>query len=237
MIFHSCSMVHHSPILAWCGGWISPCKVLLLVFLDTVFFGAFFPESGKCEGFLTIATCLADVTPASSLSLCSWSGVLSTLLDDTVYTVSYCSLWGPPNNITYMLIVAMLSIIIGLPFEMIFEALQNGCQHALDNYDSSTRQHTAAAWWGVGASNFSCQAKLWSSVDGRLCLAHGLHAQRSALQGSCMSHPAGSEYVKLIAPELHVDDEDYEHESGLITKNQGDIHHEFNASSMHLSGL
>lgn len=113
-----------SRLLRWLGLFMN---LGLLLFLDTLFFGIFYADKGTCESYVTKETCLRDVNAATGSALCVWDGYTSYTLTDTASTYTttgQCSLKSPPGTITFTLLVATLSLIFGLPLELVFDYLR-----------------------------------------------------------------------------------------------------------------
>lgn len=99
-------------------------RILLILFLDTLFFGQFFPDAGFCNSQLSENTCSASLNKATGSPTCRWMGVSNTTIsgDMKIFDTS-CKVQYPPNNLSFIFIVALLSLILGLPLDLWFNYL------------------------------------------------------------------------------------------------------------------
>lgn len=100
--------------------WIGLCKsVLIGVFIDTLFFQAFYNNNGTCEAFVTQSTCEASINGATNAPTCLWQGSCSTLYCSDDGSTSSCSLRQPPANFNFTIMLALMCLIVGLPLDLL----------------------------------------------------------------------------------------------------------------------
>lgn len=98
--------------------WLNICLQLLInLFVDTIFFGIFFPDTGLCEGYMTEQECVEPQNAVMGTSLCIW-------YDDTQRTNGgSCGLTPPPNDFTFQCILVVLCQVAGLPIAFFYDFL------------------------------------------------------------------------------------------------------------------
>ena len=103
--------------------------ILLMLFVDTLFFGIFFPDEGFCESQQTKADCLSSVSSVTNDYLCVWEesvswGSLNTYNyapTQTAQASVSCSIASPPNTLSFIFILAVCTIIVALPLTVFYE--------------------------------------------------------------------------------------------------------------------
>ncbi|RYG69254.1 hypothetical protein EON64_03175, partial [archaeon] len=105
--------------------WLTFCiSMLVMIFFDTLFFSIFFPDSGKCQSFDNAEDCTKEINMASGAALCSWSSKTVATVDVEKYENAKCVLNPPPNDLSFTLIVAMITFIVNLPIVVMLEYLK-----------------------------------------------------------------------------------------------------------------
>lgn len=105
--------------------WFDLCvKLLLTLFLDTLFFGTFFADNGKCQGLVEEVSCESEINTATGYPYCSWNGAAINVDGTTVYSTSSCVVNRPPNDLTYTLIIALLCFAIALPIDLTLDYIR-----------------------------------------------------------------------------------------------------------------
>lgn len=96
--------------------------VLIGLFCDTLFYGVFYPDDGTCETYTDKTTCLASINKASNRPTCAWT-------KGSGDKAGSCYLRSQPSSFTFTVIIALLTILVGLPLEMILSFIQyNFCR-------------------------------------------------------------------------------------------------------------
>jgi hypothetical protein len=90
--------------------WLSVFRgILINLFVDTLFFGIFFPSNQTCPSFTSDADCLAAPSQVvAGANLCLWDP------DKTV-----CRLNPPPADLTFTIVLALLTVICVMPAELL----------------------------------------------------------------------------------------------------------------------
>jgi hypothetical protein len=103
--------------LTRCIRYISTWKSLLLfMMISTIFFDIYYSDDGTCGNLNNERSCLEIPSKIlDGLAQCAW--------DQPRFQ---CSLRPPPSSITFIVIVAILTILIVLPFDLFFFFLLNG---------------------------------------------------------------------------------------------------------------
>jgi hypothetical protein len=87
--------------------------MLVTLFIDTLFYGIFYPDDSTCSDFNNQIDC--EDLPSkvdSAASQCSWNANKMS-----------CSLNPPPSNLVFYMIISMIIIIISLPLDMFLDFL------------------------------------------------------------------------------------------------------------------
>eukprot|EP00981_Chlorochromonas_danica_P011158 scaffold3779_cov254-Ochromonas_danica.AAC.18 len=99
--------------------WLNLClQLLVMIFFDTLVFNLFFPDEGQCESYHTKEDCLHPINKATGKALCSWTGSSSsdpTGDDLTVYSSVSCNVSGPPSDLTFTLLLALVTFMLSIP--------------------------------------------------------------------------------------------------------------------------
>lgn len=97
--------------------WFSCIRGILIgLFCDTLLFGIFFPDTGYCETFTTRNTCIANYNEATARPTCIWSKEPG---DDTFS----CSIRNPPSSFTFTALLALITVIMGVPLDIFIGAV------------------------------------------------------------------------------------------------------------------
>jgi hypothetical protein len=101
--------------------WLALVRgVLVGLFTDTLFFGIFFPDDGSCDLLTTEALCLFQFNQATQQTQCAWK-------PDNSAQGGVCSLNPPPSDFTFTILIALMTVIIGVPLDiMIAVAMEEG---------------------------------------------------------------------------------------------------------------
>lgn len=93
--------------------------VLSEIFVDTLFFGVFYPSDGTCNVYTTQSTCTALASKISSTETqCTWNS-----------STSACAVTEPPTTVIFIVIVALMTTILQIPIVLLLAFL-------LQNYAS-----------------------------------------------------------------------------------------------------
>jgi len=98
-----------SKVRGWMEFWIDN---LSCIFVDTLFFSTFFPDIGQCETYISESTCTTPLNSALNTPLCIWQKDLH------VSNGGICSLAPPPPDMTFTLILAVLTVIVSIPITL-----------------------------------------------------------------------------------------------------------------------
>lgn len=96
-------------------------SILIGLFCDTLFFGIFFPDDGTCPLFLDKTSCLMLFNKATNQPTCLWTANT----DPTSSTPGVCSLRPPPGSLMFSLMIALLTVIIGIPIDVSIAYVQD----------------------------------------------------------------------------------------------------------------
>jgi len=100
----------------WISFWI---QILASIFVDTLFFSTFFPDSGECQTYTTEATCIIPMNNALNTPLCIWKAQQR----ERESTVGTCSLSPPPANVSFTFILVVLTVIVTIPIVMFLKRI------------------------------------------------------------------------------------------------------------------
>jgi hypothetical protein len=90
--------------IRWLGLWRG---ILIGLFIDTLFFGIYFPDKGQCTLYDAEQLCIQTTSSFSSTgTLCTWNPENES-----------CNLSPPPQDITFVLILALICMIIAAPLD------------------------------------------------------------------------------------------------------------------------
>ena len=93
--------------------WLNVCMQLLInLFVDTIFFGMFYPDTGLCEQHTTKTTCDVAQNAVLDSPLCRW-----------IADSQECLLTPPPQDFTFQCILVVLCQIVGLPIAFFYDIL------------------------------------------------------------------------------------------------------------------
>jgi hypothetical protein len=108
--------------------------ILIGLFCDTLFFGIFFPDDGSCSLYTDRPSCIATINKATARPQCYWSST------DDSGQVGECQLRAPPSNFVFTIMIALLTVIIGLPIDLLIQYIQYTycrCRPRLEELDIS----------------------------------------------------------------------------------------------------
>lgn len=111
--FGSASM-HHSRLIRW----MILCQVVLIgLFIDTLFFGTFFPDDTTCPSLVLKEMCVAVPSQINPKGLCKWTKDEDPEEHPSVYGGT-CALRPPPEDIIFTVMVAVLCAIFSMPVDL-----------------------------------------------------------------------------------------------------------------------
>jgi len=94
--------------------WLSlSMGILTCLFMDTLFYGVFFPDTSVCPMFsaTSMEMCLSTQSQVQSgTPMCAWD----------VDTLN-CTLNPPPESVTFLMVIALICVLVVLPMDMIME--------------------------------------------------------------------------------------------------------------------
>jgi hypothetical protein len=89
-------------------------SVVVLLFVNTVFFSIAYPDDGTCEGLKSKSNCNLYQSRVTKENICSWNGS-----DDT------CFFKQLKWDFQYTILLSMLTILVSVPFQMLFHQLNH----------------------------------------------------------------------------------------------------------------
>ena len=93
-------------------------SLLFALFIDTLFFSLFFPDTGQCESYAAEGECISTINSATNRPQCQWTPADST----TGSAVSgSCYLNPPPENIIFSVILSSVTMLLTIPTSFIFD--------------------------------------------------------------------------------------------------------------------
>ena len=113
MRLHDCTAMFYYPSLQRTRTmrWLGCVRAILVgLFLDTLIFGVFFPDGGVCEAYITKDTCLLTINKVTDAPQCLWTENAPS---------PQCSLRPPPSSTTFAVMIALVTVLLGLPLEML----------------------------------------------------------------------------------------------------------------------
>jgi hypothetical protein len=95
-------------------------QVILLLFINTLFFYIFYPDRGMCEGYHTSFSCLEKANDVTGENLCIWNSNTVNVLSGigSQSTSSSCILNVPTvsaKNIPFIMLLATITILVSMP--------------------------------------------------------------------------------------------------------------------------
>ena len=104
-------------------------QILIVMFVDTLFFGIFYPDDGNCEQYLTRRTCEASMNMLTNAPVCKWHrNVVRTGTDANDISINYdihCTLASPPNEFFFQMLLSGFTLLIALPLTFCFEYIRS----------------------------------------------------------------------------------------------------------------
>jgi hypothetical protein len=92
-------------------------QILINLFVDTIFYGVFYPDTGICEQLVTEDMCIEQKNSVLDANMCIWHP--DTKRDNG----GSCSLTPPPNDFTFQCILVVLCQITALPIAFFYDFL------------------------------------------------------------------------------------------------------------------
>jgi hypothetical protein len=89
--------------------------ILTAIFVDTLFFGIFYPDDGFCEENTSYESCLESYNRAVSRPTCQWE------FESTLINGGKCSLDNPPTSFLFTIILALITVLVALPLLLLGE--------------------------------------------------------------------------------------------------------------------
>eukprot|EP01038_Epipyxis_sp_PR26KG_P005612 gene5612-7752_t len=115
--------------------WLKLCQLYLIgLFIDTLFYGIYYPNNGLCESLTTQTDCETPVNQATASPMCTWS------------SSSGCSLGSPPNTISFYMISTLMIVIIGTPIDAILSFISE--EYASKIPDLEEFEWSTEFWFG-----------------------------------------------------------------------------------------
>ncbi len=113
VFFFSSSSMISSRLVKWLELWYG---VLSTLFVDSVFYGVFYADTGVCELCPDELTCLALQNQIFSTNQCQW-----TPPADPATALGTCSMLPPPEDVVFFTILSVVISIIGTFFAVIYK--------------------------------------------------------------------------------------------------------------------
>jgi hypothetical protein len=137
-----CMLSHPSCMTTRTMRWLSVTRgILISLFIDTLFFGIFYPDDMTCPTFTTEAACLAQPSKISAgQSMCTWDEPTES-----------CSLAPPPGTLVYTMSISLLCVVINIPLDLVFGYLMDEFATRRPNLESLGLN--SESWLGTGSSN------------------------------------------------------------------------------------
>jgi hypothetical protein len=95
-------------------------RVIIFLFVTTVFYGVFYPDDGSCQSHEAEHTCLSDTNMLSNGQQCTWT--IDYSYSDTRTIESTCAL-NVPTSLIYIMILATLTMIVSIPLIIFYKSL------------------------------------------------------------------------------------------------------------------
>jgi hypothetical protein len=165
-----------NPNLSRCVRWIGLWKgILINLFIDTLFFGVYFPDGGICDGYVTEAGCEASLSSVSSTgTTCVWDN-----------NTESCGLAPPPESPVFAITLALICTIVCVPLEFVMT-------YVLEEF--------AAKWPDLNSVGLSTATWFGSYRFPRFCEPSHTESGLSAVQASpLVSAAAAAEKSALTA--------------------------------------
>jgi len=112
-------------------------RVMIFLFITTVFYGVFYSDDGSCQSYKTEHTCLSHTNVLSNGHQCTWT--IDYSHSDTRAIESTCALNVPTTSLIYILIVVALTIVVSTPVIVFYHSILTlYCMHNPDFQWNST---------------------------------------------------------------------------------------------------
>jgi len=132
-------------------------KVMLAVFVVTLFFAVFFPDDGTCDAFVAGELCEQAVNKATGSPLCLWTQ------DPSLANGGSCALSQPPSSMTFNLIVVTVLVVVSFPLDFLFDVLFN--TYAINRPDLSQLGFFNPEVWLGRSSNIALNVNNYDNGD------------------------------------------------------------------------
>ena len=137
--------------------WARLCMaVLIIIFIDTLFFSTFFPDTGECESYETQQDCETPTNEGLDAPLCEWEETSNA-------NGGECSLKDPPEDLVFTMVLVMLTMIVGVPLVLVFDALLAAYCPLRPDLDA----------WGLTASWWLSRSSQSIAIEGDACVVNG----------------------------------------------------------------
>jgi hypothetical protein len=171
--------------------WISCMfNILTNLFVDTLFFDIFYPDFGFCDRYTTLNSCQAQVNQATGDSTCKWQASSST-----------CRTRDPPSSFFFIVILAMLTMIIAIPLQVMMDYLIE--EYASKRPDFEQFGVSINAWFG---SSTATHAQEWL-IYGKNYQSKSM-ARRLSINGSSsmlLPNPSSINPANATSAEVYTD--------------------------------
>eukprot|EP01032_Pedospumella_encystans_P012726 gene12726-14698_t len=159
---------------------------LLNLFIVTVYFGTFFPDTDdneNCDVYTTKESCLNDEYGVGNTNHCSWNAATLT-----------CGDKRPSRTFVYLILVVLLVVVISITFQVAYDyLLVNVCMRRPRFEDWGI---AAASWMGRNAATEENDQTMLASSSARTLLAVPHFRPEAAHDGSSLSVEEEVEQVK-----------------------------------------
>ena len=159
---------------------------LVNLFIVTVYFGTFFPDTDdneNCDVYTTKESCLNDEYGVGNTNQCSWNAATLT-----------CGDKRPSRTFVYLILVVLLVVVISIPFQVAYDyLLVNVCMRRPRFEDWGI---AAASWMGRNAATEENDQTMLASSSARTLLAVPHFRPEAAHDGSSLSVEEEVEQVK-----------------------------------------
>jgi hypothetical protein len=106
-----CMLSHPSCMTTRTMRWLSVTRgILLALFVDTLFFGICYPDTGTCGTLTTEELCLALPSKLQAgTPMCLWDEATAV-----------CSMAPPPSSLIFTMSISLLCVLLNIPLDMTF---------------------------------------------------------------------------------------------------------------------
>jgi hypothetical protein len=96
-------------------------RVIIFLFITTVFYGVFYSDDGSCQSHKTEHTCLSEINVLFNGHQCTWT--IDSSYSNTRTIESNCALNVPTTSIIYIMIVLALTIVVSIPVIVFYHSI------------------------------------------------------------------------------------------------------------------